>query len=120
MINKTLCLLTIAVLFSGLMAGVTLAQPQLRVVQDPLEYYDGCLTSLIPLNAEDAEVIFINGILTKPNDHEAALKAIQGVFPGRNVIGIYNETVDLAYDSLEGLDDLRQGLGLDREKPIWR
>lgn len=114
MTDKRVYLLTIVLLLSSL-TGIALAQPQLKVVQDPQEYYDGVLTSLTPLQPQDADVIFINGILTAPDAHQAALRTVANYFSGMNVMGIYNETSNnIVVDSLEGIDDLRQGLGLDR------
>lgn len=99
------------------------AQPELRIVQDPQEYYDGVLTSLHPMNATDAEVIFINGILNSADDHRAGLEMVSRVFTDFDVIGIYNATDfnpltygDQGHDIAQALADLRQGLGLERSR----
>jgi len=127
MTKNALRLVVIVLLVSLFSPGKIFAQSELRVVQGHQNYYDGVLTSLKPINAADAEVIFVNGILTDAQGHEDGLESVSDVFPGLDVIGVYNATDEILstidpvdtlqrfpLDSAQGLDDLRQGLGLGR------
>lgn len=118
---KSFRLITIALLVSMLTPTALFAQPELRVVQDTDEYYDGVLTSLQPIALEEADVIFVNGILNSPGDHWDGLAMISGIFTGLDVIGVYNATDfnpltngDQENDLEQAYDDLKQGQGFER------
>lgn len=123
MAKNVLCLVVIVLLVNLFSPGVIFAQSELRVVQGHQNYYDGVLTSLKPLNAADAEVIFVNGILTDAQEHEDRLKLVSAAFPGLDVIGVYNATDfnpltygDQGADTAQATADLIQGLGFERSR----
>ncbi len=118
MTKNVLRLLAIVLLVSLLTPAATLAQFELEVVQAPKDYRDGSLTSLRPIRAADAEVIFVNGIDTEATEHKDGLIRVSNVFPDLDVIGIYNATDGRIPDIGQGLDDLRQALGVTRIGPI--
>jgi len=118
MTKNALRLIAVVLLVSLLTPAATLAQFDLEVVQAPKDYRDGILTSLKPIKAADADVIFVNGILTDAPGHKDGLIRVSNVFSGLDVIGIYNATEGEFSDIAQGFDDLRQGLGLERKGPI--
>lgn len=123
MTKNVLHLIVVVLLVSLFSPGKIFAQSELRVVQGYQNYYDGVLTSLHPMNATDAEVIFINGILNSADDHQAGLEMVSRVFTGFDVIGIYNATDfnpltygDQGVDTAQATADLIQGLGFERPR----
>ncbi len=116
MTKNALRLIAVVLFVSLLIPGATLAQFDLEVVQAPKDYRDGILTSLKPIKAADADVIFVNGILTDAPGHKDGLIRVSNVFSGLDVIGIYNATEGWLPDIAQALADLRQGLGLERSR----